>query len=70
MELTKIIMPFLPKYAKYVINELKKLSIAHFSSNLGNYAIYTEAWYHYAVGSIVTLVAIIIAFVVALKCFT
>ena len=30
------------------------------------YAIHTEAWYHYAVGSIVTLVAIMIA----LKCFT
>ena len=34
------------------------------------YAIHTEAWYHYAVGSIVTLVAIMIAFVVALNCFT
>ena len=34
------------------------------------YAIHTEAWYHYAVASIVTLVAIMIAFVVALKCFT
>ena len=34
------------------------------------YVIYTEAWYHYAVGSIVTLVAIMIAFVVALKFFT
>mgnify|MGYP005849772461 FL=1 len=34
------------------------------------YAIHTEAWYHYAVGSIVTLVAIMIAYVVALKCFT
>jgi hypothetical protein len=33
------------------------------------YAIHTEAWYHYAVGSIVTLVVIMIAFVVALKCF-
>ena len=32
--------------------------------------IHTEAWYHYAVGSIVTLVAIMIAFVFALKCFT
>ena len=30
------------------------------------YAIHTEAWYHYAVGSIVTLVAIMIALVVAL----
>ena len=28
------------------------------------YAIDNEAWYHYAVGSIVTLVAIFIAFVV------
>uniref|UniRef100_A0A8I6XVX1 Uncharacterized protein n=1 Tax=Hordeum vulgare subsp. vulgare TaxID=112509 RepID=A0A8I6XVX1_HORVV len=28
------------------------------------------AWYHYAVGSIVTLVAILIAFVVAFKCLT
>ncbi|SPT18388.1 unnamed protein product [Triticum aestivum] len=34
------------------------------------YAIHTEAWYHYAVGSIVTSVAIMIAFVFALKCFT
>ena len=34
------------------------------------YAIHTKAWYHYAIGSIVTLVAIMIAFVVALKCFT
>ena len=34
------------------------------------YVIHTEAWYHYAVGSIVTLVAIMIAFVFALKCFT
>ena len=33
------------------------------------YAIDNEAWYHYAVGSIVTLVAILIAFVVAFKCF-
>ena len=28
------------------------------------YAIHTEAWYHYAVGSIVTLVAMFIIFVV------
>ena len=30
----------------------------------------SEAWYHYVVGSIVTLVAILIAFVVAFKCFS
>ena len=34
------------------------------------YDIHTEAWYHYAVGSIVTLVAILIVFVVAFKCFS
>ena len=34
------------------------------------YAIHTEAWYHYAVGSIVTLVAILIAFVVSFKFFS
>jgi hypothetical protein len=34
------------------------------------YAIDSEVWYHYAVGSIVTLVAILIAFVVAFKCFS
>lgn len=32
------------------------------------YAINKEAWYHYAVGSIFTLVAILVAFVVAFKC--
>jgi len=34
------------------------------------YAIHTEASYHYAIGSIGTLVAVIIAFVVAFKFFT
>ena len=34
------------------------------------YAIDSEAWYHYAVGSIVTLVAILIAFVFAFKCLS
>ena len=34
------------------------------------YAINKDAWYHYAVGSIITLVAILIAFVVAFKCIT
>ncbi|XBH56931.1 hypothetical protein VPH35_078638 [Triticum aestivum] len=33
-------------------------------SKIRKYAIDNEAWYHYAVGSIVTLVAILIAFVV------
>ena len=34
------------------------------------YAIDSVAWYHYAVGSIATLVAILIAFVVAFKFFS
>ncbi|SPT18960.1 unnamed protein product [Triticum aestivum] len=34
------------------------------------YAVNKNAWYHYAFGSIVTLVAILIAFVVAFKCFS
>ena len=34
------------------------------------YVIHSEAWYHYAVGSIVTLVATLIAFVVAFKFFS
>ena len=34
------------------------------------YAIDNEAWYHYVVGSIVTLVVIMITFVVALNFFT
>ena len=34
------------------------------------YAIHSEAWYHYAVGSIVTLVAILISFVVAFQFFS
>ena len=33
------------------------------------YAIHKEAWYHYAVGSIITLVVILIAFVVGFKFF-
>ena len=33
------------------------------------YVVNKEALYHYAVGSIITLVAIFIAFVVAFKCF-
>uniref|UniRef100_A0A8I7BCF4 Uncharacterized protein n=1 Tax=Hordeum vulgare subsp. vulgare TaxID=112509 RepID=A0A8I7BCF4_HORVV len=38
--------------------------------NIRKYAIDKEAWYHYVVGSIVTLLAILIAFVVAFKCNT
>ena len=37
--------------------------------NIRKYAIHKEAWYHYAVGSIIILVAILIAFVVEIKFF-
>ena len=48
-----------------------KMDVMHLKIRMiRKYAIDTEAWYHYAVGSIVTLVVIMIAFVVALKCFT
>ena len=47
-----------------------KMDAMRLNRKIRKYAIHTEAWYHYAVGSIVTLVAIMIAFVVALKCFT
>ena len=33
------------------------------------YAIHTEAWYHYAVGSFVILVAVMIAFVFCIEMF-
>ena len=39
-------------------------------SKIRKYAIHTDAWYHYAVGSIFTLVVITIAFLVVLKGFT
>ena len=38
--------------------------------NIRKYAVNKEDWYHYVVGSIVTLVAILIAFVVAFKFFS
>ena len=36
--------------------------------NIRKYAINKEAWYHYDVGSMVTVVAILIACVVGFKC--
>ena len=36
---------------------------------ISKYVISQEAWYHYAVGSIITFVAILIAFVVGSKIF-
>ena len=52
-----------------VVND-HKIKMEKMRLKIRKYAIHTKAWYHYAVGSIVTLVAIMIAFVFALKCFT
>ena len=51
-------------------NERKMDAMRVKLKKIRKYVISQEAWYHYAVGSIVTFVAIMIAFVVALKCFT
>ena len=34
------------------------------------YAVDNEAWYHYVVGSIVTLVVMLITFIIGFKCFS
>ena len=53
-------------YVADVINDhkMKMNAIRLKIKKIRKYAIDNEAWYHYAVGSIVTLVAIFIAFVV------
>ena len=50
-------------------NERKMDAMRVKLKKIRKYAISQEAWYHYAVGSIVTLVAILIAFVVGFKFF-
>ena len=58
-------------YLADVVHDHKiKMDAMHLKiRKIRNYAIHKEAWYHYAVGSIVTLVAILIAFVVGFKFF-
>ena len=51
-------------------HKIKKDAMRLKIRKIRKYGIHTEAWYHYAVGSIVTLVTIMITFVVVLKCFT
>ena len=51
------------------VHEMKMDAMRLKLRKIRKYAISQEAWYHYAVGSIVTLVAILIAFVVGLKFF-
>ena len=50
-------------------NERKMDAMRVKLKKIRKYAISQEAWYHYAVGSVVTLVAILIAFVVGFKFF-
>ena len=55
-----------------VVNDHKiKMDVMWFKiKKIRKYAIHTEAWYHYVVGSVVTLVVIMIAFVFAFIFFT
>ena len=48
--------------------EEEKIAMRLKIKRIRKYAINKEAWYHYVVGSMVTLVAILIAFIVAFKC--
>jgi len=50
-------------------HEMKMDAMRFKLKKIRKYVISQEAWYHYAVGSIVTLVAILIAFVVGFKFF-
>ena len=50
-------------------HEIKMNAMRLKLKKIRKYVISQEAWYHYAVGSIVTLVAILIAFVVGFKFF-
>ena len=50
-------------------NKIKMNAMRLKLKKIRKYAISQEAWYHYAIGSIINLVAILIAFVVGLKFF-
>jgi hypothetical protein len=50
-------------------HEIKMNAMRLKLKKIRKYAINQEAWYHYAVGSIIILVAILIAFVVGFKFF-
>ena len=51
------------------VHEMKMDAMRLKLRKIRKYVISQEAWYHYAVGSIVTVVAILIAFVVGFKFF-
>uniref|UniRef100_A0A8I6XQZ0 Uncharacterized protein n=1 Tax=Hordeum vulgare subsp. vulgare TaxID=112509 RepID=A0A8I6XQZ0_HORVV len=59
-------------YVGYVVDDhkIKMEKMRLKIRKIRKYAIDSEAWYHYAIGSIVTLVAILIAFVIAFECFS
>ena len=48
-------------------HEIKMNAMRLKLKKIRKYVISQEAWYHYAVGSIITLVAILIAFVVGFR---
>ena len=51
-------------------HEIKMNAMRLKLKKIRKYAISQEAWYHYAVGSIITIVAILIAFVIGFKFFS
>ena len=55
--------------AMHLDQEIKMNAMRLKLKKIRKYTISQEAWYHYAVGSIITLVAILIAFVVGFKYF-
>ena len=58
-------------YVADVVGDHKnKMDAMHMKiRKIRKYVVTKEAWYHYAVGAIGTFVAILIAFIVAFKCF-
>ena len=48
-------MPFLPKCANYVINEVAKLIIDHYWAILGCYAIFLPKWANYVINELAKL---------------
>ena len=55
--------------AMHLDYEIKMNAMRLKIKKIRKYAINQEAWYHYVVGSVVTFVAILIAFVVGFKFF-
>src|SRR4051812_40949428 len=64
-------LTILELYVDDVVGDHKnKMDVMHMKiRKIRKYALTKEAWYYYAVGAIGTFVAILIAFIIAFKCF-